>query len=252
MNEYILTLERIQKRIGGIQVLSDITLSLRAGSIGAFIGPNGAGKTTIFNVLSGELVPDRGRVLFQGHDITGVPSWRIANLGIGKVFQDIRVFLGLTVKENVLAALHRNTDRSLIRAFLRRRTELYEVDEKAEAILEKVGLSKWSSQLAGTLSFGNLKLLAFARLIAGEFRFVLLDEPVAGVFPETIAKIEQLIMELSSKGVSVLFIEHDIQFVRALAKEVFVINQGTVFTHGSTRFAFDDPTVNELCLGLSV
>jgi branched-chain amino acid transport system ATP-binding protein len=221
MNEDALIIEGLRKRLGGVEVLAGVDTRLAAGKITAFIGPNGAGKTTLFHAITGELKPDAGRVRFEGRDITGREPWEMARIGIGKVFQDVRVFPSLTVEENVVAALMRREDRSLRNSLLRGRAAMDEAREKAVGLLDKVGVEGRRDGPAGELSWGNQKLLAFARLLAGEYRFVLLDEPVAGVSPSLSGRLKELVRELAAKdGVTVALIEHDMAFVRDLADAV--------------------------------
>lgn len=250
MTEDALIIEGLRKRIGEVEVLGGIDARLKAGGITAFIGPNGAGKTTLFHVITGELKPDGGRVSFEGVEITGREPWELARMGIGKVFQDVRVFPSLSVVDNVVAALQRQPDRSLRRSLLCGGNSLNDAKSKAEELLDRVGVDGRRDGPAGELSWGNQKLLAFARLLAGEFKFVLLDEPVAGVSPVLAERIKGLMRELAGTGVTVGVIEHDIGFVKDLADEVVVLKEGRVFDHGPATEVLGRPATIELCLGL--
>jgi branched-chain amino acid transport system ATP-binding protein len=245
-----LIIEGLRKRIGDVEVLGGINARLKAGKITAFIGPNGAGKTTLFHAITGELKPDAGRVVFQGEDITGKEPWELARMGIGKVFQDVRVFPSLSPVENVVAAFHRQPDRGLRRGVLRGDADCAKTRTRATELLGEVGVEGRLEGPAGELSWGNQKLLAFARLIAGGFRFVLLDEPVAGVSPVLGNRLKALIQSLAESGVTVALIEHDMAFVRDLADEVVVLKEGRVFDQGSAREVLERPANLELCLGL--
>lgn len=245
-----LIIEGLRKRIGEVEVLGGIDTRLKAGGITAFIGPNGAGKTTLFHAITGELRPDAGRVIFQGEDVTGKEPWELARLGIGKVFQDVRVFPSLTPVANVEAALHRQPDRSLWQGMLRGDSDRTKTRTRAEELLNEVGVEgRWDGP-AGELSWGNQKLLAFARLMAGDFRFVLLDEPVAGVSPILGNRLKSLIRKMAEAGATVALIEHDMAFVRDLADEVVVLKEGRVFDQGPAREVLERPANLELCLGL--
>lgn len=251
MNENALVIEGLRKRLGQVEVLTGVTTSLRKGEITAFIGPNGAGKTTLFNAITGELRPDAGRVIFEGQDISRREPWDMARMGIGKVFQDVRVFPSLSVVDNVVAALHRRVDRSLRASLVNGGRNLEATRKKAVALLDKVGVEGCRDGAAAELSWGNQKLLAFARLLAGDFRFVLLDEPVAGVSPTLGDQLKELIWKLAKEdGVTVALIEHDMAFVRDLADAVVVLNEGRVFDQGAAAEVFERPANLELCLGL--
>lgn len=250
MTEDSLIIEGLRKRIGQVEVLGGIDTRLKAGAITAFIGPNGAGKTTLFHTITGELKPDAGRVIFQGTDITGWEPWELAQMGIGKVFQDVRIFPSLTPLENVTAALQRQADRRLRRSLFHGDAVLEAAQAKAEELLGKVRVDgRWDGP-AGELSWGNQKLLAFARLLAGEFRFVLLDEPAAGVSPSLGERLKVLIRELAARGVTIALIEHDMAFVRDLADAVVVLREGCVFDQGPAGEVLMRPANIELCLGL--
>lgn len=250
MTEDALIIEGLRKRIGEVEVLGGIDTRLKAGKITAFIGPNGAGKTTLFHAVTGDLKPDAGLVIFQGEEITGKDPWELARMGVGKVFQDVRVFPSLSPVENVVAALHRQPDRSLRQGILRGDSDHTKTRTRAEELLGEVGVEgRWDGP-AGELSWGNQKLLAFARLMAGDFRFVLLDEPVAGVSPILGNRLKSLIRKMAEAGVTVALIEHDIAFVRDLADEVVVLKEGRVFDQGPAREVLERPANLELCLGL--
>ena len=244
-------IEGLRKRLGEVEILAGVDTCLRRGEITAFIGPNGAGKTTLFNAITGELKPDRGRVVFEGMDITGREPWEIARQGIGKVFQDVRVFPNLSVIENVVAALQRQSDRSLRSGLLRGGRSFQEARREAQSLLDRVGVEGRHDGLASELSWGNQKLLVFARLLAGAFRFVLLDEPVAGVSPAMGERLKSLILKLAcDQGVTVALIEHDIDFVSDLADAVVVMKEGRVFDQGPANDVLKQPANIELCLGL--
>lgn len=251
MNDCALMIEGLRKRFGDVEVLAGVDACLRRGEITAFIGPNGAGKTTLFQAITGELRADAGRVIYQGQDVSAREPWELARLGVGKIFQDVRVFPSLSVRDNVIAALQRRPDRGLGVSLLRGDFSLKAASKKAEELLDKVGLEGRRDGPAAELSWGNQKLLAFARLLAGEFRFVLLDEPVAGVSPALGERLKALIRGLArTDGVTVALIEHDMAFVSALADTVIVLNQGKVFDQGPTAEVLHRPANLELCLGL--
>lgn len=251
MTKNILTINGVSKRFGDVAVLSCVTANLKQGEITAVIGPNGAGKTTLFNILSGEQKPDAGAVLFEGRNITQANSWEVAQHGIGKIFQDVRIFSNISVLENVIAALQKPVDRRLWASLKRPGLNDNEVKKKAEALLDIVGVEGSRDSAAAELSWGNKKLLGFARLMAGDFRFVLLDEPVAGVSPIVCDRIKSLIRKLVvENGVTVALIEHDMNFVEGLADTVVVLKEGKVVDHGAVNDVLTRPENIELCLGL--
>jgi ABC-type branched-subunit amino acid transport system ATPase component len=190
-------------------------------------------------------------VVLDGVDISGITAWEVARMGVGKVFQDVRVFGSLSARDNVIAALQGREDRGLGRSLLRGERSLLDARVEADYLLEKTGVEgRWDGP-AGELSWGNQKLLAFARLLAGKHRFVLLDEPVAGVSPMLGTRIRGLIQELADQdGVTVALIEHDMGFVRDLADAVVVLKEGRVFDQGPAGEVLEKPENIELCLGL--
>jgi ABC-type branched-subunit amino acid transport system ATPase component len=251
MSEHILIIEGLKKRLGEVEVLAGVDARLRRGEITAFIGPNGAGKTTLFHAITGELSADAGRVIFEGDEVTRRKPWELARLGIGKMFQDVRTFPGLSVRDNMIAALQGREERGLRTSLLHGDRALAAARDKAEQLLDRVGVEGRRDGPAAELSWGNQKLLAFARLLAGEFRFVLLDEPVAGVSPALRERMKDLIRELARHdGVTVALIEHDMAFVRELADTVMVMNEGKIRDQGSALEVLERPSNMELCLGL--
>ena len=253
MLEYPLVIHSVRKRIGNLLVLAGVEARLPRGKITAFIGPNGAGKTTLFQTITGELRPDGGRIVFEGRNITALPSWEIASRGVGKVFQDVRVFPGLSVIDNVIAALQRPRHRTVWWGLLKADDLQAQTQWRgeAESLLNMVGVDgNWDAP-ARELSWGNQKLLAFARLVAGRHTLVLLDEPAAGVSPTMVERLQELIRRLvRERGMTVALIEHDMEFVGDLADTVYVLKEGTVFDHGRPKDVLERPETQQLFLGL--
>ena len=242
----------LHKRFGDVLVLKGVSGKLLPGHISAFVGPNGAGKTTLFQLLTGELKPDRGSATLSGRSILGRSPASLARRGIGKLFQDVRVFPNLSVLDNVLVAISaRQTNRdsffgwSTVRDF--RRLELV---KEARLHLSRVGVDADEDVLARDLSWGNQKLLAFARLLAGEFRCVFLDEPIAGISTSMANHLATLIRDLANSGVAVALIEHEMTFVETLANDVVVLSEGVVIDSGSTSEVLSHAETREICLGL--
>ena len=208
-----LILNNIGKRFGDFWALRGVRASVPDGKITAFIGPNGAGKTTLLHVIAGTLRPDEGSLRFQGLDIAGLPSYEIARRGIGRQFQDVRVFGGLSVLDNIVVGLIPHAAQDSWGAWFRTRQvkqSLKQYQEIAMKWIEYVGLQNDWRRHARELSFGQQKLLALARLFARDFRFLLLDEPTAGVSPKMVEQISTLIREaVSQRGVTVALVEHN-------------------------------------------
>ena len=244
----------IAKSFGNFRALHDVDVTVFPGRITAFVGPNGAGKTTLFHILSGNLRPDRGRIMLDGVDITRFEPWRIARMGMGKLYQDVRIFEGLSVLDNVRAALLTPSDQSLLSVFRVRRFAAGERARKDEAMhcLEYVGLAGFAEKRGGELSFGQQKLLAIARLLAHRSRLLLLDEPTAALSPVMTENMIALIRKISAEqNVSVALIEHNMRVVRELASYIYFLHEGTVYCHGTQSCVLENPEVRELYMGLS-
>ncbi len=254
MNDPILILENIEKHFGNVAVLRGVSAVIPRGSVTAFVGPNGAGKTTLFHAISGDLCPDKGTVVLRGKEISGLAPWKVARLGLGKLFQDVRIFENLSLIENVLLALHDHNGRSAMWSLLRApfRAKLAAAqEEKSRHWLEAAGVEKPFDRPAGLLSFGNRKLLALARLLAGGFDLLLLDEPTAGVSPSMVDRMETMVRKMvSEEGKTVMLIEHNFSFVSAVADQVYVLRDGTVHDSGKTDDVLGREDNREILIGL--
>ncbi|MCC7336421.1 MAG: ATP-binding cassette domain-containing protein [Pirellulaceae bacterium] len=251
-NSGILVFKDLHKRFGDIAVLKGVSGKLVPGQISAFVGPNGAGKTTLFQLLTGELKPDRGSATLNGQNILGSSPYRLAGRGIGKLFQDVRAFPNLSILDNVIVAIvARQSYRDKPFDFgLVRNGRSQVLAKKAREYLSRVGFDANEEALAKNLSWGNQKLLALARLLAGEFRCVFLDEPIAGISTLMANRMVPLIRELAEAGVAVALIEHEITFVESLANDVIVMNEGVVIDSGSASEVLSHAETREICLGL--
>jgi ABC-type branched-subunit amino acid transport system ATPase component len=251
VKEHCILIQGVRKRFGEVEVLAGVDATLGQGRITAFVGPNGAGKTTLFNAITGELPLDSGRVIYAGDDIGGLPPWKIAQLGIGKVFQDVRVFPNMSVIDNVAAAFLQTDNLWLAKSLLRGDKSVNEARLKARQLIQDIGVDGRIDGPAGELSWGNQKLLAFARVMAGGFRLVLLDEPTAGVSPTTVDRLKTLILRMTREmGMTVGLIEHNMNFVTDLADSVVVLREGRVFDQGETKEVMCKPTNFDLFCGL--
>lgn len=241
----MLEIKSIVKRFGGVTVLSDLSLSLEPGTVNCIIGPNGCGKTTLFNLITGRLRPDDGQIKLNGRDITGLPAWRIANLGISRKFQIPGVYPELSVAENLivpLAAAQRRSG-SMASMFSSRADRL-------AALLELCGLSHKATDLVETLAHGEKQWLEIAMLLAFDTDLILLDEPTAGMSMLETEKTAGLVRRLQSEfGKTVLVIEHDMSFVRALDCRLVVMLRGRVVREGRLEEIQKDPEVIAAYLG---
>lgn len=234
---------------GGLKALDGLSLSFQPGAITGLIGPNGAGKTTLFNVISGFIRPDAGTVTLGSAALVGLPPWRIARLGIGRLFQDVRVFSRLSVLENVLLACDPPSVGNPLRAVLSWGKGARERQEKALNWLAFVGLEVEQGRLAEALSFGQQKLLALARILAADCGILLLDEPSAGLNAGAVSQIQGLLQELARQGKTVVVIEHDMPLIRRIAGQVHFLSEGSVMASGLPEDVLADQTVRQLYLG---
>ena len=244
--EPLMRIERVGKDFGNFTAVRQASLDVHEGDLKAIIGPNGAGKTTLFNMLSGQVRPSRGRVLYRGQDIGSLPTHRLAHLGIGRSFQVTNVFRGISVLENVRIAiqgrLHRDYD------FVRRATSLGETREMAERILETIGLARYARAHASTLSHGDQRRLEVGIVLACDPRLVLLDEPTSGMSREEARATMDLLRDIARER-TVLFVEHNMEFVMAISQSIVVMQSGEVIAQGPPAAIRVDPAVRRAYLG---
>lgn len=240
----IMTIAGIEKSFGGVRALTDCSFTLRKGSITALIGPNGSGKTTLFNCITGFYEPDRGEVLVRGTPVTGRRPSDIVHLGVMRTFQVTRIFRRMTVLENMIVPIRQLTVRSLFSPAIGGQERA-----RAEELLEFFGLTRLRGHQAGSLSFGQQKLLELAAALMANPDVVMLDEPAGGLNPVMIEKLAEYVRELNGRGVTFLIIEHNMGFVMGLCDPVIVMSRGTVIAQGSPAAVRDDPIVLDAYLG---
>jgi urea transport system ATP-binding protein len=238
----VLSVRQLRRSFAGIHALDGVDLTVTRGELLGIIGPNGAGKSTLFNVITGLLPPTSGRVILDGDEIAGLLPHRIARLGIGRKFQVPNVFGHLSARQNVVIAARGGQP---ITALLGRRDG---DRERADAILERLGLETKAELHAEDLSHGERQWLEIGALLANEPRLLLLDEPTAGMTMEETRRTEALLRELA-EGHTVVVIEHNIRFIREVARRVVVMHRGRVLTSGTIQEVEADETVRDIYLG---
>ena len=239
-------------RFGGLNAVEDASFCVRRQTVHGLIGPNGAGKTTVFNVISGLTPVYRGRIQFAGEAIEALPSWSRARLGLARTFQNIRMFREMTALENVMTGMHARLNESLRLVVLRsaqfRQIERGAVD-CARELLAFVGLDGMAQRAGGELSYGDQRRLEIARALAGQPQLLMLDEPAAGMNPSEKNALKDLILRIKERGVTLLLVEHDMNFVMALCEAMTVLNFGRVIANGTPEAVRHDANVIEAYLG---
>lgn len=243
----------ISKQFGGVVAINDVSLTVGKGEIVGLIGPNGSGKSTMVNIVTGEMMANRGTLQFGGIDITNLPSYRRARLGMARSFQLIRLFMSLSVEDNLLLAHHIRMNSSTIDTIIGRRPARQEeqrVRHRARELLAWFELEKYASSLASALSIGQQRMVELARGLISEPKLFVLDEPAAGLSPPDVDRLVVMIRRMRDEfGMSILLVEHDMRVIRSLCDHVTVLDSGTLIAQGAPEEVVNDPVVVEAYIG---
>jgi len=259
LEEYIMPQEQSMLKIngiaisfGGLHVLSDINIDVYKNTVHGIIGPNGAGKTTLFNIITGIYKPDTGTIFMEGKEMKSIKPYQLVPMGISRTFQNIRLFKGMTVLDNVLIGQHIHTPTPVVSILLKGKKAKQAEEkarEKAIEALKFVGLEDKINENVAGLAYGQQRLVEFARALAGEPKIILLDEPAAGMNPTEKANLLNIIARLKEKGYTFVLIEHDMKLVMNICDKISVLDHGKVISQGKPEEVRNNPDVIRAYLG---
>ncbi len=248
----LMSIEHLTIKFGSLIAVNDVTVNIPKGKVTSLIGPNGAGKTTLLNAISGVYVPNAGKVVFDGKDITGKKGYQINQAGLARTYQVINLFRNMSVLENVLVGMHTRLKSNLFDNIFKtpaERKEERDAVDRAMNLLDFVNLRSRCNDPAGSLSYGDQRRLEIVRGLASDPKLILLDEPAAGMNPTEKDELDALLRKIIDRGVTVLMIEHDMKLVMGVADFIFVLNYGSKLAEGTPSEIQNNPDVIAAYLG---